>query len=628
LTVSHTVDPLRLAALLAAGALICGPGPGAAQQQDSRQSPPQPSNAPQQPIFRTGVDLVRLDAIVTDRRGQPVDDLRAEDFEIFENGARQQIASFSFVAAAGGEPGEPLAPVRNDADVEAAVAQGARLFLIFLDEYHVLRGRNTLVTREALASFVRGLGPADLVAVMYPFTSIRDLGFTRDKEAIAGEIMKFEGRADDFMPKRPMEAEHWRDVRRIRNEVVLTALAAAAMHMETYGAGRKTIVLASEGLNPGGWRELGQFYTTVRDVTAAANRTNTAIYPMDPTGLTFNSRGATDVLRVLAGETSGEALVNRNDVEKALQRVVRDASAYYLIGYQPATVVHDGKWREIEVKVRRPGVEVRARKGYAALSAAEHATSLVPIVEPSPEALAALSRLASPREGRMIATWLGYEMQEPGPPRVRFVWERGGLSAPGAPRVTLTARGSDGTPYFRGVVGDAKPDGEPAADGAPGGQVVFDAPTSGTLTLDVVASTPGGDHSQTLSVEIPDARGAPIAIDTPRVIRTSSPIEHRRARDDRDARPTTAREFRRSDRLLIRFGTYGSGAGSAIVSATLLNRRGEPLADLPQGTRAVGPARYEIDLPLANFAAGEFILRIDARAGSAEASELIALRIS
>ena len=93
----------------------------------------------------------------------------------------------------------------------------------------------------------------------------------------------------------------------------------------------------------------------------------------------------------LADETDGRAIVNRNDLAQGLQQIVRDSSAYYLLGYNSTQAPSDGKFHEIKVRVKRPGVQVRARKGYWALTAAETRTAMAP---PSPDRRPSRSQVA------------------------------------------------------------------------------------------------------------------------------------------------------------------------------------------------------------------------------------------
>ena len=86
---------------------------------------------------------------------------------------------------------------------------------------------------------------------------------------------------------------------------------------------------------------------------------------------------------MLADNTDGRAIVNRNDLAAGMKQIIRDASGYYLLGYNSTQAPTDGKFHEIKVRVKRQGVEVRARKGYWAYTAEDVARASAP---PKPEA--------------------------------------------------------------------------------------------------------------------------------------------------------------------------------------------------------------------------------------------------
>ncbi|HEX7138238.1 MAG TPA: hypothetical protein VF219_10340, partial [Vicinamibacterales bacterium] len=93
----------------------------------------------QPPTFRTGTNLVQIDAVVTDRDGEPVTDLTVDDFELQDDGKPMAIRSLRLLGRSSELRG-PFAPIRNEDD-EAREAAGdeVRVFAILLDDYHVAR---------------------------------------------------------------------------------------------------------------------------------------------------------------------------------------------------------------------------------------------------------------------------------------------------------------------------------------------------------------------------------------------------------------------------------------------------------------------------------------------------------
>ena len=171
------------------------------------------------------------------------------------------------------------------------------------------------------------------------------------------------------------------------------------------------------------------------------NRQNTSVYPVDPRGLAAfefdinqgigiqqdakSLRDSLDSLHSIAANTDGRAIVNRNDLASGMKQIIRDASGYYLIGYNSSQAPSDGKFHEIKVRVKRPGIQVRARKGYWALTAADTARALAPptMAPPKPVENALNSALARPSSASVVRTWIGTSRGENGKTRITFVWE-------------------------------------------------------------------------------------------------------------------------------------------------------------------------------------------------------------
>ena len=126
----------------------------------------------------------------------------------------------------------------------------------------------------------------------------------------------------------------------------------------------------------------------------------------------------------MADNTDGRAILNRNDLAVGMQQIIRDASAYYLLGYTSTQAPTDGKFHKIEVKVARRGVDVRARKGYWAFTAADAAKAMAPPKPEAPPAVtAALNKIAEPARGRPARFWIGTGKGDNGLTRVTFAWE-------------------------------------------------------------------------------------------------------------------------------------------------------------------------------------------------------------
>jgi VWFA-related protein len=582
-----------------------------------------------QPSASTG-HLVYLDVFATDARGRPVDDLKLSDFELREDGAVQALEDVRFVRDPGTQDAVP-SPIQSADAERAAATDGARLFAIFLDEYHVSGGVNTDRARDALLRFVdRELTPRDLVVVMKPLDSILAIRLTADREAVRQSIQSFSGRKEEYDARNAYERNFIAGtpvrIEAARNQVAWSAINALAVHMGGLAAARKTLILVGENLG-GPERRRGQEFLATRDtVIRSANRANVAIYSLNP-GETAVSSADVDPLRLLAVETDGAVIAG--DLDAGLHRIAADSRRYYLLAYRSAGP-DDGQFREVEVQAKRPGISLRARKGYVAPSPddALRASLLARASNPKPAAPAEPPAHVSP----LIRPWFGISRGTTGKSRVTFVWEPAGR-VPGdrgpsknPSRLMFTARTADGTVLFEGPVAATGPAAidEPGATSA---RAVFDTPPGRLrLRMTIEDATRKVLDVDVRDISIRELKGD-VAVGSPEVLRARNAREFRTLVTDDNAVPVAGREFSRTERLLIRFPTYSSVGTPATVSAKLLSRSGQAIRDL-----TVVPAGEEgehiIDLSLASLAVGEYVVEVQAATAAGDAKDRVGFRVT
>ena len=306
---------------------------------------------------------------------------------------------------------------------------------------------------------------------------------------------------------------------------------------------------------------------------------------------------------------------------------MRDSSAYYLLGYNSS----GAPGRQVPRHSRpdqRPGVQVRARKGYWALSPEEAARATAAPKEGPPPAVSRAIAAIAPTAGsrRFVRTWFGTAQGADGQPRVTFVWEPI-PPAPGVRReeprqVTLVAQSPSGEEYFNGAVGDE-------AALARGATVSFDVkPGKVRLRLAVEGEGTVALDNEDRELLVPDLTAPDLQLATPRVVVARNGFEFQQLRKDPAPTPTALREFRRTDRLVVRFNAFGAPSGQLALSARLLNKQGQKMTDLPVATPQVQPEGRQVDLPLSSLAVGEYLLEVSAAAeGQDAATELVAFRV-
>jgi VWFA-related protein len=398
--------------------------------QAAPPAPPQATQLPTEPpTFRVEVNYVEVDAVVTDAQGNAVTNLTIDDFEVREDGRPQKISAFSTINIPIERAERPLfasAPIEPDVRTNTEVE--GRIYMIVLDDLHTTFTVTPRV-KAALRRFVEeDFGTNDLAAVVFTSGGQEGTEFTNSRRQLLAAIDRFSGRnlrpealeiaealgnrpPEEFrstirgsgaanpsnlsgIPGDPLEQERAYNAR-----TTLTQIRKLAEFMEGIRGRRKTLLLISEGISYDIYdvfanSSAGLVMDLARDAAAAATRANVSIFAIDPRGLTafdesiqlagsvpsdispsdFNLttrlqdslRISQQSLQVLANETGGFAAVNRNDFAGAFARVVRENSTYYVLGYYPENDRRDGRFRRLEVRVKRPGLQVRARRGYVA----------------------------------------------------------------------------------------------------------------------------------------------------------------------------------------------------------------------------------------------------------------------
>ncbi|MGH9408066.1 MAG: VWA domain-containing protein [Vicinamibacterales bacterium] len=363
--------------------------------------------AARQPTFRSGVEYVPVDVVVTDRGDRPVTDLRKDEFQITENGRPQTIADFRFVSI-------PVAHRAIDADVvepepdvatNVAPTPDSRLFALVIDDLHLIES-DIIPLKRVLTDFIASLSPDDDVAIVFVQHSNLSVNVTRNTERLRNAIAHVRdamGFGLDALAQQPAASSassglietHAAGFRVNYARSVAFVLKNTATALAGSGHARRAIVYVSGGttLKPFGStfdpNYSQDFHDDLLDAFDAARRADVPIYTLDPRGavtpeeavrggisvihnfgirarIGANIKIQQDYMSTVAINTGGRAFTNMSDLKRAVNEIVGENGSYYLLGYYPDPLVSDGKFHELKVHVSRPGMRVRARQGYVA----------------------------------------------------------------------------------------------------------------------------------------------------------------------------------------------------------------------------------------------------------------------
>ena len=409
---------LLWAAALVAAALVTG------HAQAPAQNPPSP---PEPPAFHIGVDAVRIDAVVTDAKGQIVTDLTADDFQLKDDGRPQKVTLATFVPVTSGPAPPSPSPAAGSTGPPAARSlardEVQRSILVLFDDLGI-SWKGLYYARKALHTFIdESLQPTDLVAFtrtgMYAGMQRQ---FTTDRRLMHSAVDELRWTALSRRGVEPFESLDGTGLTNvgrgglgsggvidIAGDVKLTDVREIFLGLATLSAanltvramaslpGRKAIVLVTEGINmyEGAYIE-PRIQVALDALWDQAARAGVVIYTVDPGGLqtgmltasdnTSKLGGAGDVLgasagrhralrdtqdslEVIARETGGFAVRDTNDLAHGLQWIASDIRGFYMIGYTPDRENFAKKGatvpgHKISVTVKRPGMQVRTHQGF------------------------------------------------------------------------------------------------------------------------------------------------------------------------------------------------------------------------------------------------------------------------
>jgi VWFA-related protein len=397
-----------------------------AQAQPARPAAPAQQQPPQ-PTFRSTAELVTTDVIVRDAKtDQFMADLKPTDFEVFEDGVKQELASMVLIH--GGRAYNTLAP--PPAPVQEGIIlpvsrptndAAGRVFLLFVDDLH-MDFQNTPRIREIFRKMLKNLiHDGDMWGMVSTGTSSISIDLTYDRALLDDAINRISG--GGLKPTEIIKGQQGADgpvELKYRAHVAFTTATQLMQNLEKLHNRRKAVIWVSSGYDFNPFEksrlkeELGPDFSgsqsddgsgnsntqrldpnisprgsqfadaelvrDMADVTRAANRANATLYTIDPRGLvaggdigenvdpveweTFVSR-TQDSLRTIADLTGGFAVVNQNDFDKALKKIDAETSDYYVLGFYSSNPDPLRRTRRIQVIAKRDGVQLWSRTSYS-----------------------------------------------------------------------------------------------------------------------------------------------------------------------------------------------------------------------------------------------------------------------
>lgn len=621
--------------------------------------------APQQPpppTFKVEVNYVEIDARVIDQQGNFVRDLNQQDFRVVEDGKPQTITVFTHVDLPVERHDPPLfktAPIEPDVQSNLQEFTG-RVWVLVLDDLQTKPARTALVRAAARQFIQRYVSANDLAAVVTTggFSNATQ-DFTNNQARLVAAVNKFIGQK----PPRDMSSDTERGFK-ARN--TYSTLRSLADYLGPVRGRRKAVLWIGEGVdyditNDFAAREASTVRDAMREVIDRANRQNVSFYGIDARGLGAGLdesieisgvpdetndvtairnevRRAQDSLHIVSDETGGFAIVERNDMNASFERIVKDNSSYYVLGYYSSNEKPDGKFHKVAVSVSRPGLRVQSRNGYTAPKgkpATDAATSQVPaavrdaLANPIPTSGVGLTVTAAPFTGPGSKSSVALAV-EVDPRAITFI-EKNGKFSEGL-EVHVLAFDQNGKMQDGGRTSAPMELTAHSADivKSTGFRITRRLTLSpGRYLIRVAAREANGGAVGTVSqtIDVPDfskgalnLSGITLTSDSAAQMPTANPDPG--LKDVLPAPATAIRTFPRSDTLSIFAEVYDNQPSTphrVAIASTVLADDGRVMftasderssSDL-QGKK--GGYGYQRAIPLKEFAPGRYVLRVEAR---------------
>jgi VWFA-related protein len=386
---------------------------GAQPPTDKKEAQPQDKA----PVFSSTTHLVQVNVIVR-KHGEPVTDLKKEDFRLYDNGKQQTISTFSVESSNGKLPASPikLPPGVYTNKLVAKPGTPQSVTVILLDTFNT-HLQDQMFARQQVVKFLQTIRPEDRVAlyvlggnglkVLHDYTTdstdlLRALNAFSDGKTLPdlSQDQNMSFGTDMISLNRWMTSGGTgmeRDLYMINRVTgTLDVIEFIANHLSSL-PGRKNLIWVSGGFPlTMGFNSIQEFNDPTREhrtfseeitrTVKAVNNANVAIYPVDARGLVADSRFSADKQKVdlrpklsmgpivenqqtmeeMASRTGGKAFYNTNDLKNAIREAIADASTTYTLGFYPADEHYDGKFHKFNVKAEHAGFgyDVRYRKGY------------------------------------------------------------------------------------------------------------------------------------------------------------------------------------------------------------------------------------------------------------------------